>query len=165
MLTRPQRWLLVGGFLVVLLGLVYGLVYTFLVDHQTLPRLREPYRALFVAAAEKDVGGLESALAAAQAQNYEYVRAIDVHTHLIKMASLAIMIGLIFSVVQWDERQRYALAVLFLSSAVIFPLGVFAEIFSRSLIPQVVAAGGALLAIVSLGLILVGLNRGLRPNA
>jgi hypothetical protein len=117
---------------------------------------------LFVAAAERNARELEATLATAQAQNYEYVRAIDVHTHLIKMASVAILIGLIFSLVQWDERQRYALAVLLISSAVIFPLGVFAEIFSRSLVPQAIAAAGALLAIASLSLILVGLNRGLR---
>lgn len=159
-MSRPQKTLIVGGLLVVLLGLVYGMVYNFVVEHKTLPRLREQHRSVFVAAAEGNEEQVRNAFQHAKSANYRYVRAIDVHTHLIKMASVAILLGLVFSVVRWDEKQRFALAVLFLASAVVFPLGVFAEIFSTSVIPQGVAAGGALLAIASLAFILWGLVGG-----
>lgn len=168
MLTRAQQWLIVGGLLVVLLGLVYGIVYNLRVEHQTLPRLREQHRGIFLAAAQKESVQVQEALAVAQMANYQYVRAIDVHTHLIKMASVSILLGLIFSLVKWDEKLRIALAVLFVSTAVVFPLGVFAQIFSTSVLLQTVAAGAALLAIGSLGFIIWGLARGLRkeePNS
>ncbi len=148
-LTLPQKWLILGGLLLALLGLVYGLVYTYIVDHQTLPRLREHYRGAFVAAAEGDAAQVESELEEGQAMNYRYVRAIDVHTHWLKMASVAILLGLILPLVQWNRKARRALAVVFLAGGLIFPLGVFAQIVSDSVVPQAVAAGGAALAIVS----------------
>ncbi len=148
-LTLPQKWLIVGGLLLALLGLVYGLVYTYFVDHQTLPRLREHYRGAFVAAAEGDAARVETELEEGQAMNYRYVRAIDVHTHWLKMASVAILLGLILPLVQWNRKTRQVLALLFLAGGVIFPLGVFAQVVTDSVVPQAVAALGAALAIVS----------------
>lgn len=156
-MTTPQRWMILGGLAVFLLGLGFGVVHTFLVDHETLLRVKEDYRSAFMAAAEGKDGEAQVALEEAKTANYNFVRSIDTHTHLLKMASVVILIGLILPLVSWTEKTKLALALALLGSAVIFPLGVFGEIFSHSLFPQAVAAGGALLAIGSFSLILFGI--------
>lgn len=157
-----QKVLIVGGLLVSILGLCFGLVYTYLVDHQTLLVLKEDYQGAYVAAARRDSQGMQETLRETRRANYQNVRAIDVHTHLIKMASVVILVGLIFPFIRWPEGARKALAISLFAGAVVFPLGVFAEIFSDSIVPQAVAAGGALLAIASFAIILLGILHGIK---
>ncbi len=161
-MSASQKWLIQGGIFLILLGLVYGLAHTFLVQHGTLPVLRESYREAFTAAAQGQLERSQASLEQAKKMNYRYVRVIDVHTHVIKLATLLILIGLLYPQVSWGKRTKSLLAMGFVTGTWLFPAGVFAEIFSTSTFPKALAAGGALLAIGSFALILLGIARGIR---
>jgi len=163
-MNSPEKTLLTGGMLLLVAGLLFGAVYGYLVQHETLLVLRESYRTLLAASAAGDQSATQAALERARRMNYVYVRAVDVHTHLIKMASVVLLIGLVYPMVAFSERARRALAALFLAGAWLFPLGVFAEIFWQGLLPQMLAAAGASAAIAALAGIVGGLYRGLRPS-
>lgn len=158
-MTAIQRIVLSGGMALTLLGLLFGLVYGLQVGHETLLVLKEPYREAFVAAARSQPERAAAALQQGQTGSYQSVRAVDVHTHWIKMATLVILIGIILPLVGWKEKQKRGLALLLLAGAFFFPLGVFLEIFSRALLPQALAAGGAVVSIAAVLLIFAGLLR------
>jgi hypothetical protein len=163
-MKSPEKALLAGGMLLLVAGLLFGAVYGYLAQHETLLVLRESYRTLLTASAAGDQPAVQAALERARRMNYVYVRAVDVHTHLIKMASVVLLIGLLYPFVALSERARRALAALFLAGAWLFPAGVFAEIFVSGLVPQALAAAGAAAAIAGLAGIVAGLYRGLRPS-
>jgi hypothetical protein len=160
-MTASQRWLIFSGLVLAAAGMVFGFVYTYAVDHQTLPLLREAYREAFTAAAANDATTSQAALERAGAMNYKYVRIVDVHTHLIKLATVLLLAGLVYPLVAWSEKIKKLAALCFVAGSLIFPSGVFLENFSSSLVPKAAAGGGALLAIASFAVILAGLFRGL----
>lgn len=158
-MNTVQRWVIVAGLGIILTGLSLGLIYNFLVGHETLLALKDSYQEAFVAAAEGNgqVSGIE--LEKSQKRVFQYVRAIDVHTHLIKMASLAVLVAIISPCSGWGPKTNSRLTVSLLTSAGLFPLGVFAEIFSKSILSQGIAAGGALLGIGAFTLFVLGMLR------
>lgn len=165
-MTASQRWLIFSGLVLAATGMIFGFVYTYAVDHQTLPLLREAYREAFTAAAANDATASQAALERAGAMNYKYVRIVDVHTHIIKLATVLLLAGLVYPLVAWSEKIKKLAAVCFVAGSLIFPSGVFLENFSSSLVPKAAAGAGALLAIVSFAVILLGLFRGLsHPSA
>jgi hypothetical protein len=164
-MTASQRWLIFSGLALVTAGMVFGFVYTYAVDHQTLPLLREAYRDAFTGAAAHDALASQAALEQAGVMNYRYVRIVDVHTHVIKLATVLLLAGLVYPLVGWSEKTKKVAALCFVAGSVIFPTGVFAEIFSRSMVPKAAAAGGALLVIVSFAVILTGLFQGLSQQS
>ena len=163
-MKSPEKTLLTGGILLLVAGLLFGAIYGYLVEHQTLLVLRESYRTLITASAEGDQPAAQAALELARRMNYLYVRAVDVHTHLIKLASVVLLVGMVYPFVALSERARRALAALFLGGAWLFPAGVFGEIFLSGIVPQALAAAGATAAIAGLAEIMAGLFRGLRPS-
>lgn len=160
-MTASQRWLIFSGLALAGAGMVFGFVYTYAVDHQTLPLLREAYRDAFTAAASNDAGSSQAALERAGAINHKYVRLVDVHTHVIKLAIVILLAGLVYPLVGLSEKTKKLAACCFVVGSLIYPLGVFAEVSSASLVPKVAAGGGALLVIASFAVILAGLFRGL----
>ena len=164
-MKSPEKVLLGGGLLLLVAGLLFGAGYGYVVQHQTLLVLRESYRDLLASSAAGDAAGAQAALAQAQRMNYAYVRAVDVHTHMIKLASVVLLVGLMYPLVALSDTARRRLAILFLAGSWLFPAGVFTEIFSHRLLPQALAAGGALLVVASLAGIVLGLWRGLRQSA
>ncbi|MCI0354576.1 MAG: hypothetical protein L0099_05995 [Acidobacteria bacterium] len=163
-MKSPERTLLTGGMMLLVAGLLLGAIYGYRVEHQTLLVLRESYRTLLTASAAGDQVAARSALERARRMNYVYVRAVDVHTHLIKLGSVVLLVGLAYPFVALSDRSRRRLARLFLTGAWLFPAGVFAEIFVAGIVPQGLAAAGATAAVAGLAGITAGLYRGLRPS-
>ncbi|HSA93319.1 MAG TPA: hypothetical protein VLE48_09940 [Terriglobales bacterium] len=163
-MKSPEKVLLGGGMLLLVAGLLFGAAYGYLVEHQPLLVLRESYRDLLASSAAGDVAGAQAALTQAQRMNYAYVRAVDVHTHTLKLANVILLVGLFYPMVALSEVMRRRLAILFVAASWLFPAGVFAEIFSPGILPQALAAAGAALAVASLAGIVLGLWRGLRQG-
>jgi len=145
-MSRGQRWLLGGGLVLVTAGLLFGLLYGWLVGHGTLLVLKDSYGAAVQAAAERNAAGMQAGLKSGQKANYKLVRAVDVHTHLIKMGTVLLLAGLLWPLAGNGKSWRLAGALI--ASAVIFPLGVFLEIYTHSRIAQGVAGLGAGLTIL-----------------
>ena len=154
-----QRRLILSGVFLMLIGVIYGAIHTYMVDHETLLVLRETYQEAFLSAAAGDMAAAEQSLENAKAANYRYVRAIDTHTHVIKLATLVILIALVYPLLGWSEGVRRWLSRGFVTGVVLFPLGLFLQIYAESIVLRGLAAVGALLVIASFTLVVVGLFR------
>ncbi len=152
-----QQRLILTGVAMMLVGTLYGAVHNFLVDHETLLVLKETYQSAFMSAAAGDMAAAEQALETAKAMNYRYVRAIDTHTHIIKLATLIVLIALVYPLLSWSEGIRRWLSRGFVAGAVMFPLGLFLQIYAQSILLRGLAAAGALLVIACFTLVVVGL--------
>jgi hypothetical protein len=148
-MNREQKWLVTGGLLLITVGLVFGVVYGWLVGHGTLLVLKESYGSALRAAAGGDAAEMRSGAQAGQEANYRLVRAVDVHTHIIKMGTVVLLAGLLWPLLGSARKTRVALGLI--GGAVVFPLGVFLEIYTHSMAAQAVAAIGAAVAILSFG--------------
>jgi uncharacterized membrane protein YgdD (TMEM256/DUF423 family) len=156
-----QKRLLLFAIAVMLGSSLFGALYAYRVEHQTLLTMRESYRGAFLAAAKGELRRGQALLGQAEEMNRRRVRHIDAHTHFIKLSTLVLLIALAYPVIGFAQRTRAALATGLLAGAVLFPAGVFLQVYSGSVLFRALAAFGALLAIACFALLAVGLFRGL----
>jgi hypothetical protein len=154
-MSRSRKLLLVGGLLLVVWGMSYGLYYALFEEHQTLESITVSLSNGFAAAAQRDMSKAQAALAGYQAAKFEYVREVDVHSHWSGLALLLILFGLIFDQVGFSERIRFYLAALLVAGSYAFPLGVILQTLDPGSGPQALAALGATLLIIALSAVAV----------
>ncbi|MFQ5724326.1 MAG: hypothetical protein ACE5G6_07515 [Terriglobia bacterium] len=159
-MNRSRKVLLVGGLLLTLWGMGYGLYYALLDEHPTLEFMGERLATGFAHAAEGEMAQAHAALDAYAQKKYEYVREVDVHSHWTGLAMLLILLGVIFDHVAFDERRRVWLAVLLVAASALFPLGVILQTVDRGLAPQLLAAASSGILVLALGAVAVGFARG-----
>lgn len=148
-MNREQRLLITAGLALVIAGLLFGFVYGYFVQHGTLLVLKESHRAALRSAATGDWGSLRKSLQTGAEINYQLLRAVDVHTHLVKVATWVVLAGLFWPLLGWQKIDSRLVALALLGGAVFFPMGVFAEIYTHSVLAKALAAGGATLVILS----------------
>jgi hypothetical protein len=146
-MAGAQRNLILAGLVLILASSVGGIWYAFAVEHESLLLLREQYQAAFTAAAADDMAAALEALGEGQRANYRYVRMIDAHTHVIKLASLLILVGLLMSALVWSDETRRRLAWLLGIGVVLFPLSVLSQTYVSGPMFKVGAALGAIMII------------------
>ncbi|MGB8592570.1 MAG: hypothetical protein WA755_10425 [Candidatus Acidiferrales bacterium] len=159
-MTRSGRILIVGGLLLAVLGMSYGLYYAVFVEHQTLDAIGESLTNAFVHAAETNMGASQTAMQNYADANFAYVRQVDAHGHWIGLGMLLIVLGLAFERVGFAEAARRWLAIALLAGAALFPAAVLLETVNRSAAPKGLAVLGSALVIASLAGIAVGFGRG-----
>lgn len=150
-MTRSRKILIVGGLVLGALGMLYGLHYALLVEHQTLDHMGGSLAESFAAAAQRNSAGSATALQAYGDTKYDYVRQVDMHSHWIGLAMIMIVLGLRFDQVNFSETLRQWIAVAMLAGSVVFPLAVLLQTYDH---------GGAIfkaLAVVGSGLVLTAL--------
>lgn len=155
-MSRSRNTLIVGGLLLTLWGMSYGLYYALFDEHQTLERMGGSLATGFARAAERRMPEAHAALDAYAAARFEYVREVDVHSHWSGLALLLILFGVIFDQVSFEERTRFVLAVMLVTGSVVFPLGVIWQTIDRSVAPKLVAAAGSGLLIFALATLAAG---------
>lgn len=155
-MSRSQKLLIVGGLLLVLWGMSYGLYYALFDEHQTLESITVSLSEGFAAAAQRDMRQAQAALESYEAAKFEYVREVDVHSHWSGLALLLILFGLIFDQVAFSERVRFYLAILLVVGSFAFPLGVIWQTVDPGAGPQTLAIVGAALLIIALSAVAVG---------
>lgn len=143
----------------ILFSSVAGAYFAFTVEQRTLLQLREQYESAFSYAAQDDFENAGSAIKAAEKLNYTYVRAIDAHTHIIKLAALLLLISLILPLLNWDEKKQGKFALMLTGGIILFPSSVFLQIYVEGTLFKAGAAVGALLVILSMLLLVVSLFR------
>lgn len=158
-MTRSGRLLVIGGLLLAVWGMTYGLYYAVFVEHQTLDNIGGSLTGAFVHAAQQDRQQSEVAMQAYANANYAYVRQVDAHGHWIGLGLLLIVLGVAFSRVGFSEAARYWLAVALLAGSALFPFGVLLETLNRGSLPKAVAIVGSALVVASLAAIALGFNR------
>lgn len=148
--------MIVGGLLLALWGMVYGLWYALFDEHQTLERMGSRLAEGFALAAERRLPAAQAAIDSYAAARFEYVREVDAHSHWSGLALLLILFGVIFDQVAFSEPRRLLLALMLVAGSFVFPLGVILQTLSRSAVPQILAAAGSGLLIVALSGVAIG---------
>ena len=158
-MSRARRLLLLGGIVLAIWGMAYGLWYAVFAEHQALDGIGISLTTLFSAAAERNESHAESALGRYAEAKYVYDRQVDVHSHWIGLAMLLVVIGVGFDRVNFSDRAKAWLAMAFLLGAFVFPLGVLLQTLIHGTFPRAVAIVGSGLFIFSLATTVVGFAR------
>ena len=131
-MSRARKVLLIGGFALAALGMIYGLHYALFVEHQTLDQMGASLAQSFVQAAERRPIEASSSVDKYAATKYAYVRQVDIHSHWIGLAMLLIVLGGTFDFVALGERTRTLIAMALVAGSFLFPLGVILQTVSRT---------------------------------
>ena len=158
-MSRSRKILILGGRVLALLGMLYGLHYAVFVEHQTLDRMSGSLAGAFAHAAERGGDDSQDALTAYRETKYDYVRQVDLHSHWIGLAMLLIVLGVVFDEVAFAERARFAVALAMLAGSIVFPLGVILQTVHMAPLGSVLAIAGSALVIAALGATAVGFMR------
>jgi hypothetical protein len=162
-MSGSQRILTWAALLLVAAGILVGFGHAVVVRYNTLPVLQ--YRAHWTAAALASQNGPRDAIEAAEHQSYTLTRVIDAHTHLIKLATVLLLMALVYPLIDLPEKRKRTLGITLLTGICVFPLGVVAEIYVQGRSAQAVAAAGALLVILPFAGMVWGLLRGSATGA
>jgi low temperature requirement protein LtrA len=157
--SRSRKLLILGGTVLAVLGMLYGLHYAVFVEHQTLDRMGGSLAGAFAHAAERRGDDSQLALTAYRETKYDYVRQVDLHSHWVGLAMLLIMLGVVFDEVAFAERARFAIALAMLAGSIVFPLGVILQTVHMAPLGSVLAIAGSALVIAALGATAVGFMR------
>jgi hypothetical protein len=157
--SRSRKLLILGGTVLAVLGMLYGLHYAVFVEHQTLDRMGGSLAGAFANAAERRGDDSQLALTAYRETKYDYVRQVDLHSHWIGLAMLLIVLGVVFDEVAFAERARFAIALAMLAGSIVFPLGVILQTVHMAPLGSVLAIAGSALVIAALGATAVGFMR------
>lgn len=158
-MSGARKLLVFGGISLATLGMLYGLYYAVFVEHQTLDRMGGSLATAFVQAADRHSPESEAALAVYGATKHDYVRQVDVHSHWIGLAMLAIVLGVVFDEVGFGARVRFWIALALLAGSVVFPLGVILQTTHAGPLASALAIAGSALVISALAAVAVGFAR------
>jgi len=159
-MNRTRRLLILGGAILAVVGMLYGLHYAVFVEHQTLDRMGSSLGGAFANAAERHWDDSQSALIAYRETKYDYVRQVDVHSHWIGLAMLMIVLGVVFDEVAFGDRVRFLIALAMLAGSIVFPVGVILQTERMVPLGSALAILGSALVILALGVTAVGFMRG-----
>ena len=149
-MSGSRRLLIVGGIVLAVWGMGYGLWYAVFAEHQALDKIGTSLAGSFVAAAERNPASLDNSLEQYREAKYVYDRQVDVHGHWIGLAMLLIVLGIGFDRVNLAERLKVFLALGLLLGSVVFPLGVLLQTISHGPLPRAIAIAGSGLVIAAL---------------
>lgn len=165
-MDRQVKRFVVAGLILILAGFLFGLVFSYLVDHRSRLVTNDAYQPVFEliseAAEDADWQALQKKINSA---SRIYARAIDVHTHSINLGILVMLMGLLYPLFSGGRHFGRALATGFILAAWLYPAGLMLQMFQFTLFGEVAAAVGAGLAIGTFALLLVGIWRGLESRA
>lgn len=158
-MSGSGKTLIIGGLLLVIWGMSYGLWYAVFDEHQTLVRMGTSLATAYAKAAERDLPAANAALDDYAATKFEYVREVDVHSHWSGLAVLLFVLGLMFEQVRFAERTRQMLAWALVAGSILFPTGVILQTVWYGAATQGLAAVAAGLLIVALAAVAWGFAR------
>ena len=162
---RTQMHIISGGIALILLGFLFGLVYTYTVEHRSLLNMKDDFESVFTHIAV-DAGGeaWRDDYESIKAADFRNSRAIDVHAHVINLGILAILIGLLYPLLPSDSAARRVTGALFLNAAWIYPAGLLLQMLRWKQFGEIVAAVGAAAAILAFALFCLALLRLKAPD-
>jgi len=158
-MNRSKKLLLVSGLLLGVWGMSVGLYYALFAEHQALEKIGGSLAEGFSHGARGDLMAARESIQGYADTQFNYIRAVDVHSHWIGLAMLLLIVGAGFDRIDFDEKRRHLVAWSLVAGSVVFPLGVILQTIERGVIAQAVAALGALMVIIALGAIALGFAR------
>jgi hypothetical protein len=150
--TTGRNVLVIGGFALAALGMLYGLHYAVFVEHQTLDRMGGSLAQAFLNAAGRNLPDAHRAIEVYASTKYDYVRQVDIHSHWIGLAMLLIILGAVFDQVALSPQVKTWIATCLVAGSFFFPLGVILQTVSHG------AAWASGLAIVGSATVTIALG-------
>jgi len=163
-MSGSRKLLIISGVVLAIWGMSFGLYYALFAEHQALDKIGVALATGFTEGAQGDLVEARASLQVYADTQFVYVRSVDVHSHWIGLAIMLIVFGVAFDRVGLTERRRMFLAWSLVVGSVTFPLGVILQTLDRGIIPQAVAAVGAVLIITALGAVALGFVRSERDS-
>ena len=151
-MTGSRKLLVLGGMVLAVVGMLYGLYYAVFVEHQTLDQMGGSLAHAFASAAERNSSESQIALDAYASTKYDYVRQLDAHSHWIGLGMLMILLGALFARVNFSEAMRQAIAISLLTGSAVFPLAIILQTYHHG------AFIFKALSVAGPGLVIVGLT-------
>ena len=148
-MESKQKLMLYLGLILILSGLLFGLWFTYSVDHNTNITTKDSYEEVFLMLAEKNPQW-EPLVDKINLQSEINRRAIDTHTHSINMGLLAILIALLYP---FFRGSKLPLSIGFVLAAWIYPIGMAMQMLQWKFAGEIVAALGAGAAVVIFAII------------
>ena len=150
-MSGARKLLIFGGLALAAFGMLYGLHYALLVEHQTLDRMGGSLATAFVDAAERNMPAAQLAIDEYTDTKYNYVRQVDAHSHWIGLAMVMIILGVVLERMAFTERTRFLIALALALGSFSFPAAVILQIFTHgSLVSSVLAITGSALVIAAM---------------
>ena len=148
--------LILTGLALVLAGFVFGLVFTWSVDHEARLVAHDAYGQVFEEAARSgSTGEWRNVEQEATARSVAHRRAADTHGHSINMGILLILVGLLAPLFADRGAANGRLLLVLAVSSVVYPVGLSLQFLTLTLAGEVVSAAGAIGAIGALTALLV----------
>ena len=163
-MSGSRKLLIISGVVLAIWGMSFGLFYALFVEHQALEKVGRSLATGFTQGAQGDLVEARASLQTYADTQFDYVRSVDVHSHWLGLAMLLIVFGVAFDRVGLTERRRMLVAWSLIIGSVTFPGGVILQMLDRGIIPQAVAAIGAVLVITALAAIALGFARSERDS-
>jgi hypothetical protein len=158
-MSRAKTVLILGGMALGILGMAYGVWYAVFAEHQALDGIGASLAQSFTAAAQRNPGAADHAMANYREAKYAYDRQVDVHSHWLGLSMLLIIVGLSADGVGYSEKLKSLLAWCLLAGAFLFPSGVLMQTWSHGTLPRMVAIAASGLVIAALGFTALGFLR------
>jgi len=158
-MNGARRILVVGGIVLALWGMAYGLCYAAFAEHQALDGIGMSLTKAFTSAAQRQPAQAQGALEQYRETKLAYDRQVDVHSHWISLALLLILLGLALDHVGFSEGLKRLLAWAALAGAVLFPFGVLLQTMNHGSGPRAVAVLGSGLLVLTLAAFALGFAR------
>lgn len=159
-MTTARKLLIFGGLALAALGMLYGLYYALLVEHQTLDRMGGSLATAFVDAAERNLPAAQMAIDDYAKTKYDYVRQVDTHSHWIGLAMVMIILGVVLERMAFTERTRLAIALALAIGSFSFPGAVLLQTFTHGgPLSAALAVAGSALVILAMVAAAVGFAR------
>ena len=159
-MTSANKTYIVGGLLLVLIGLIFGVYYAIFDEHQTLVAMGMAFAQSFFEAAGGNEAGVSESIETFRANSFEYIREVSFHAHIIELGTLALIIPLFAHRIGWNDGRKLLIARLFIVGSLVFTLGVLAQTLAMSALTQALAVGGSGLVIACVGALVVRLFKG-----
>jgi hypothetical protein len=164
-MSTASKLLIFGGLILAAFGMLYGLHYALLVEHQTLDRMGGSLATAFVAAAERNFPTTQLAIDEYAKTKYDYVRQVDAHSHWIGLAMLMVVLGVVVERLAFTERTRFYIALALTLGSFSFPGAVILQTFTHgSPLSLALALAGSAMVIGAMAAAAVGFVRQ-RSNA
>lgn len=145
-----RQVLLIGGIVLAIVGMSYGLWYAVFAEHQALDGIGQSLASGFQAAAEGNSAGAQKALLQYREAKYAYDRQVDVHGHWIGLSMLLIVLAIASDRIALSDKPKLLLAWTLVLGSGLFPLGVLMQTWNRGSGPKAVAVLGSVMVIAAL---------------
>lgn len=158
-----QRRLIICGVSLILVGLLFGIGFSFVSDHTSVMKLKDWYQPAFVGLSEDLVsktGGESRRLEMIESiseRATDYRRAVGAHAHAINLGLVMIILGLIFAFTFSDNKHARWVARMLALGGCVYPAGLALQAFGLIFLGEAFALVGAGLVLAGLGSILLAL--------